>query len=308
MDFMGALGSRCLLAPQCKCLSYVPQTKPPLFLLILSNFQKYKRRTSLIPFTIILQLQLKPHTDSHSLCALESSMHSFPEANNSAWRAGVTCCSLDTINPSVQVSNQISLWQALWDYPRVLWARWAPGEPHCSVTVGLLLLLPAAAWLGLGEPPRLVGCRSPAHLTVRAPPPQGCMARMGRCTTPPQVTEGSAAQCLDDVHLSVTAWKCLWQRGLKSRFSTDSVFFRFCVSGFCSDAWVGCRFIFKQERHLLRNTSSDIVCLLFVEISFKAEMLRRGNWLFDGSSDVIADVNCQNTFGCNLCVATRWQQ
>lgn len=63
-----------------------------------------------------------------------------------------------------------------------------PGKPHCSVTVGLLLLLPAAAWLGLGEPSRLVGCRSPPHLTVRARPPQGCMARMGRCTTPPQVT------------------------------------------------------------------------------------------------------------------------
>lgn len=211
-------------------------------------------------------------------------MRSFPEANNSAWRAGVTCCSLDTINPSVQVSNQISLWQALWDYPRVLWARWAPGEPHCSVTVGLLLLLPAAAWLGLGEPPRLVGCRSPAHLTVRAPPPQGCMARMGRCTTPPQVTEGSAAQCLDDVHLGVTAWKCLWQRGLKSRFSTD--------------AWVGCGFIFKRWRFTRAPLAEkhEQWYRLFVEISFKAEMLRRGNWLFDGSSDVIADVNCQNTF------------
>lgn len=115
-------------------------------------------------------------------------MQSFPEANYSALRAGVTCRSLDTINPGVQISNQISLWQALWDYPWVLWARWAPGKPHCSVTVGLLLLLPAAAWLGLGEPSRLVGCRSPPHLTVRARPPQGCMARMGRCTTPPQVT------------------------------------------------------------------------------------------------------------------------
>lgn len=61
------------------------------------------------------------------------------------------------------------------------------GKRHCSVTAGLLLLLPAVAWLGLEEPPRLMGCGSPGHLAVRARPPEGCMARMGCCTTPAQV-------------------------------------------------------------------------------------------------------------------------
>lgn len=64
-------------------------------------------------------------------------------------------CSLDTINPSVQVSNQISLWQALGDYPRVLWALTAgpvaPGKQHRAVTVALLLL---AACLSLAGPQR----------------------------------------------------------------------------------------------------------------------------------------------------------
>lgn len=44
-------------------------------------------------------------------------------------------CSPGTVNLSVQVSNQISLWWALWDYPRLLRALTAspagPGKQHC---------------------------------------------------------------------------------------------------------------------------------------------------------------------------------
>lgn len=60
--------------------------------------------------------------------------------NSSVWGqkacfGGGGRCSPGTINLSVQVSNQISLWQALWDYPRLLRALTAspagPGKQHC---------------------------------------------------------------------------------------------------------------------------------------------------------------------------------
>lgn len=60
--------------------------------------------------------------------------------NSSVWgqkacSGGGGRCSPGTINPSVQVSNQILLWQALWDYPRLLRALTAvpagPGKQHC---------------------------------------------------------------------------------------------------------------------------------------------------------------------------------
>lgn len=125
----------------------MPQTKPPLF----CRYEISERCTSshsllaIVPCTINLQRNWKKDNDSEIPCILECNMQSFPEANYSALRAGVTCRSLDTINPGVQVSNQISLWQALWDYPRVLWARWAPRQ---------------AALLGNSGPASLAACRS----------------------------------------------------------------------------------------------------------------------------------------------------
>lgn len=121
------------------------------------------------------------------------------------WRAGITLCSLDTINPGVQVSNQISLWQALGDYPWVLWVLTAgPAAPWQTAQPGnrgaCFSLQPASAWPGPREPLRLMDRRPAGRLTVRARPSEGCMARMGRCTSLMQV--------------KVTEWVCgLLRRG-----------------------------------------------------------------------------------------------
>lgn len=106
----------------------------------------------------------------------------------------VLYCSLDTINPwsSGLRSNLIvtgirglSL-SGLGPYSRSM----APTNSTSSVTAALLLL---TAWLGLRELSRLMGPRSAGRLSVR--PPQGCMARMGRCTSPTQVNQ-TASFCL----------------------------------------------------------------------------------------------------------------
>ncbi|KAG7237903.1 hypothetical protein INR49_031696 [Caranx melampygus] len=75
-----------------------------------------------------------------------------------------------------------------------MWALAAgPGGPakhqHYPVTAALLLLScqPASAWPGRREELRLMGLRSAGRLSVRARPPQGCMARMGRRTSTTQL-------------------------------------------------------------------------------------------------------------------------
>lgn len=160
--------------------------------------------------TINLQIKHKPHKDTDSLCLLESSMQSFPEANYSALSAGVTCCSLDTINPSVQVSNQISLWQALWDYPRVLWA---PLGPRQATLLGNSGPASPAACRSLAGPGRAVEARGlpltcSSHCQGSAS--TGMYGQDGSLhyTTAgnrPRNWEGIAAQCSDDAHLNVTA-------------------------------------------------------------------------------------------------------
>lgn len=217
-----------------------------------------------------MHIKHKLYTDSDNLCIVESSMQSFPEANYAALRAGVTCCSLDTINPSVQVPNQISLWQALWDYPRVLWARWAPGKPHCSLTV-------------VG-PASLAACRSlagPGRAAEARGLPLTCSSHcQGSASTGMYGQDGSLHYTnagnqgnRNDVHLNATAGSCLWLRGLKIQYR-EIQFFCFYAPGFCSaaglvvDSFLNIGIL--PQRHLLRNTCCDIVCLLFNQHLFQS--------------------------------------